>query len=99
VKKRPASEQLDSIDFPCSPAWVSYYAECGLTRDFPPEYYRRLQEENFEEQVDSLSSRLSVLEKKTMSGPATKQEVFELKHLINKLLERVNTVTKKQGEY
>jgi hypothetical protein len=30
----------DLIDFPCSPDWVRHYASRGMTRDYPPEYYR-----------------------------------------------------------
>jgi len=34
----------DAIDFPCSEGYATHYASLGLTRDFPPEFYRNLPE-------------------------------------------------------
>ncbi len=31
--------EWDLIDFPCSEDWISYYAQKGMTPDFPPSYY------------------------------------------------------------
>ncbi len=36
----PVYVEGDLIDFPCSPAFVRHFANLGLTKDFPPEYYR-----------------------------------------------------------
>lgn len=88
-----------SIDFPCSPAFASFYASQGMTRDYPPEYYQNRIYLNKEMTETEFLSRLKILEQKNLSGPATKQEVYELKHLVNKLTERVNYLTKERGAY
>lgn len=40
-RQRVEPDRGDLIDFPCSPEWVGFYAERGLTRDYPPEFYER----------------------------------------------------------
>ena len=35
----PIPQGEDLIDFPCSPNWVSHFANQGLTRDYPRSFY------------------------------------------------------------
>lgn len=87
------------IDFPCSPAWASYYAEQGLTQDYPREYYDMKDLMAINDKVARLERLVNILEQNKMSGPATKQEVYELRHLVNKLIARVNEKAKEYGRY
>ena len=49
----------DMIDFPCSADFASYYASKGLTKDFPPGYYHRPDQEMLHEEVTQLREELS----------------------------------------
>ena len=88
----------DLIDFPVSVSWASYYAEQGMTKDYPQEFYRMPVSLPIE-QIKELDAQLKRLEILKAAGPVTKQEVYELKHLVNKLTERVNALTKQHGTY
>ncbi len=95
--KKHHIDPREAVDFPCSPAFSSLYAGQGLTRDYSPEYYQNQQAEDTQRQANELSHRINVLEQQRLSGPATKQEVFELKHLVNKLTERVSRKKREDG--
>lgn len=51
--------QGDAIDFPTSVQWVSYFAERGLTPDFPDAFYRPA----VNAEVEDLKRRVAELEK------------------------------------
>jgi hypothetical protein len=90
-------EMKDLIDFPCSPAWTSFYAREGITADYPREYYAApitLPVEQIRE-LDDAIKRIELLK---LSGPVTKQELGEVKYLVNKLMARVNVLTKRDNE-
>ena len=88
----------DLIDFPVSVPWASYYAEQGTTKDYPPDFYRQPASLPLE-QIRQLDEQIKRLELIKAAGPASKQEVYELKHMVNKLTERVNEINKKYGGY
>jgi hypothetical protein len=88
----------DAIDFPCSPAFVRLYADGGLTRDYPTVYYQQPSTLSVE-LIRDIDDRIADLERKNMTGPANKQEVYELKHLITKLTERINAFSKRHDGY
>ena len=49
----------DAIDFPCSEGYATHYASLGLTRDFPPEFYRNLPElrgDKLERELDEMEA-------------------------------------------
>ena len=88
----------DLIDFCCSPDFVRHYASRGMTPDYPPEFYRMPAALPLE-QIKELDAQLKRLELLKAAGPVNRQEVYELKHLVNKLTERVNHLSRKQGDY
>jgi hypothetical protein len=88
----------DAIDFPCSPAFVRLYADGGMTSDYPTEYYQQSTTLPVE-LIRDIDDRIADLERKNLTGPASKQEVYELRHLINKLTERVNAFGKRHDGY
>jgi hypothetical protein len=88
----------DLIDFPCSPDWVTHYAREGITADYPREYYEKTMTLPVE-QIRELDEQLKRLELLKASGPVTKQELYEVKFLVNKLMARVNTLYKRNEGY
>ena len=96
--KNKLDNQSDLVDFPCSPDWYSHYARRGMTPDYPPDFYRQPASLPLE-QIRQLDEQIKRLELIKAAGPASKQEVYELKHLVNKLTERVNYLNKRDTGY
>jgi len=69
------------IDFPCSAAWVTYYASQRMTPDFPPDYYYPSQKFNeLDERIDKLQGASQQEDLNMLRG-----EVAYLRHRISEL--------------
>lgn len=74
----------DLIDFPCSAAWISYYASQGMTPDFPQEYYYPSQKFNeLDERIDNLQQAKQQEDLNMLRG-----EVAYLRHKLYDYLEK-----------
>lgn len=59
--QRALEQGADLIDFPCSPTWVRHYAELGITRDYPPEFYQRPQPSFSDEDIAEMKADINKL--------------------------------------
>lgn len=59
--QRALDQGADLIDFPCSPTWVAHYAELGITRDYPPEFYQHPQPTEPDEDIAKMQSDINRL--------------------------------------
>ncbi len=87
----------NDIDFPCSESWRGYYQET-LYGEYLPRPTREIRDyRDLPKQAPDVQALMQEIDRinERISNTANNQTVFALKHLVSKLLERVNYLTKK----